>query len=262
MGGARACRWHSFGAVRPFDQPRTEKGGHSALLTAVHFPAYTDDMPRTARASVGGMWYHVLNRGNRRETVFHKPGDYGAFIEAMIDARAYVRVDVLGYCLMPNHFHLVIRPREDGDLGRWMQWLLTTHARRYHRHYGTTGHVWQGRFKAFPVQDDDHLVTVLRYVERNALRAEMVSRSEDWKWSSLPGWLIGDRLLWREVAVRDEKWLERVNEPLSVADLQRLRHSISRGRPYGDEEWTRQTAIRLGLESCLRPRGRPRKQKS
>jgi putative transposase len=102
----------------------------------------------------------------------------------------------------------------------------------------------------------------LRYVERNALRAELVSRSEDWKWSSLPGWLTGDRLLWREVAVRDEKWLERVNEPLSVGDLQRLRHSISRGRPYGGEAWTRQTAIRLGLESCLRPRGRPRKQNS
>ncbi len=105
-------------------------------------------------------------------------------------------------------------------------------------------------------------MTVLRYVERNALRAELVSRSEDWKWSSLPGWLSGDRLLWREVAVRDERWLERVNEPLSVAELQRLRHSISRGRPYGGEAWTQQTAIRLGLESCLRPRGRPRKQKS
>jgi putative transposase len=134
-------------------------------------------------------------------------------------------------------------------------------ARRYHRHYGTTGHVWQGRFKTFPVQEDDHLVTVLRYVERNALRAELVSRAEDWKWSSLPGWRRGDPVLYREIAVRDERWLERVNEPLSVGDLQRLRHSVSRGRPYGGEAWTRETAIRLGLESCLRPRGRPRKEK-
>jgi putative transposase len=142
------------------------------------------------------MRYHALNRGKRREAAFHKPGDYDAFAEAMIDARARLPVDLLGYCLLPNHFHLVLRPHPDGDLGRWMQWLLTTHARRYHGHHGTTGHVWQGRFKAFPVQDDNHLVSVLRDVERLALRAELVSRAQDWKWSSLPG--LGAR---RSVAV-------------------------------------------------------------
>jgi putative transposase len=130
-------------------------------------------MPRTARAAVGGLWYYALNRGNRRQAVFHKLGDYDAFVEAMVDARARVPVDLLGYCLTPNHFHRVLRPHHDGDLGRWMQWLLTTHARRYRRHYSTSGHVWQGRFRAFPVQDDDDLVTVLRDVERNALRAEL-----------------------------------------------------------------------------------------
>ncbi len=152
-------------------------------------------MPRTAGAPVGGMWYHALNRGNRREAVFHKPCDYDAFVEAMVDALARLPVGLLGYCLMPNHFHLVLRTHQDGDLGRWMQWLLTAHARRYQRHYGTSGHGWQGRFKAFPVQDGDQLVTVLRYVERNALRAELVSRAEDWKWSNLPGRQRGDLLL-------------------------------------------------------------------
>jgi putative transposase len=154
----------------------------------------------------------------------------------------------------------VLRTHQGGDLGRWMQWLLTAHARRYHRHYGTTGHVWQGRFKAFPVQGDDHLMTVLRYVERNPLRAELVSRAEHWKWSSLPGWLTGDPLLFRgPPAPRDQDWLARVNEPLSAGDLERLRHCVQRGRPFGSDRWTRQTAKRLGLESCLRPRGRPRK---
>ena len=168
-------------------------------------------------------------------------------------------MDLLGYCLMPNHFHLVLRPHGDGDLGRWMQWLLTAHARRYHRHYGTSGHVWQGRFKAFPVQDDDHLSAVLRYVERNPLRAELVERAEHWKWSSLPGWLRGDPLVWRgDPPPRDDRWLEHVNEPLSAGDLQRLRHSVARGRPFGDDPWTHRTAERLGLESCLRPPGRPK----
>jgi putative transposase len=217
-------------------------------------------MPRTARASVAGTWYHVLNRGNRRAAVFHKPSDYDAFVKAIADAHARMPIDLLGYCLMPNHFHLVIRTRADDDLGRWVRWLLVAHAQRYHRHYGTTGHVWQGRYKAFPVQDDDHLIGVLRYVERNALRAELVARAEDWKWSSLPGWLSGDPLLWRGLAVRDERWLERVNEPLSAGDLRRLRLSVERGRPYGDESWTTEKARRLGLESTVRSRGRPRKQ--
>jgi len=206
------------------------------------------------------MWYHMLNRGNRRETVFHKPGDFDAFVEAMAGACRRLPMDILGYCLMPNHFHLVVRPIAAGDLGRWMQWLLTAHVRRYHSHYRTTGHVWQGRFKAFPIQDDDHLVTVLRYVERNALRAELVARAEDWKWSSLPGWLRRDPLLWRGAGkLRDQMWLARVNEPLSDGDLRRLRLSAERGRPFGDESWALKTARRLGLESTLRPRGRPRK---
>jgi putative transposase len=118
--------------------------------------------PRTARASVRGYIYHALNRGNRRAGVFHKPADFDAFVEAIAVARRQLPVDLFGYWLMPNHFHLVLRPRADGDLGRWMRRLLTTHAKRYHLHYGTSGHVWQGRFKAFPIQDDAHLVTVLR----------------------------------------------------------------------------------------------------
>ena len=98
-------------------------------------------------------WHHVLSRGNRREAVFHKPRDYDAFVEVIIDARARLPVDALGYCLMPNQFRLVIRPQADADLGRWVQRLLMSHARRYHRQYGTSGHVWQGRFKAFIIQD-------------------------------------------------------------------------------------------------------------
>ena len=106
-------------------------------------------MPRTARASVAGTWYHVLNRGDRREVVFHKPADYDAFVKAMSDATARLGVDILGYCVMPNHFHLLMRTNADGDLGRWVWWLLVAHAQRYHRHYHTTGHVWQGRYRLF-----------------------------------------------------------------------------------------------------------------
>jgi REP-associated tyrosine transposase len=218
-------------------------------------------MPRTARASVGGVWYHALNRGNGRAEVFHKAGDYEAFVEAMIDARARLPIDILGYCLMPNHIHIVLRPRAEGELGRWMQWLLMAHARRYHKHYGTSGHVWQGRFKAFPIQDDDHLATVLRYVERNPLRAKLVTRAEGWKWSSLPAWQRRETWLWPgKPPVRSRNWLARVQEPLSASDLLALRQSAERGRPYGDDPWTKRTVKRLGLEHTMRTRGRPRKE--
>ena len=144
-------------------------------------------MPRTARASVGGVVYHVMNRGNARAEVFHQPEDYDAFVGLLDDGHQRLPMRVLAWCLMPNHFHLVLWPHHDGDLSRWMQWLLTAHVRRYHRHYETSGHVWQGRFKAFPIQQDDHLLTVLRYVERNPLQAGLVERAEARRWSSRPG---------------------------------------------------------------------------
>src|SRR5687768_3806955 len=102
-------------------------------------------MPRTARASQANVCYHVVNRGNRRAEVFHHDGDYGAFVRVIRQACARIPMRVLGYCLMPNHFHLALWPLEDGDLSAWMQWLLTAHVRRYQRLHKTTGHIWQGR---------------------------------------------------------------------------------------------------------------------
>ena len=128
-------------------------------------------MPRTARASAGHICDHVLNRGNARADVFHRRGDYQAFVDLLGLACNRLPMRMLAYCLMPNHFHLALWPYQDEDLSRWMQWLLTAHVRHSHRHYQSSGHIWQGRFKAFPIQQDQHLLTVLRYIERNPLRA-------------------------------------------------------------------------------------------
>jgi REP-associated tyrosine transposase len=218
-------------------------------------------MPRTARASVGGMVYHVLNRGNGRAEVFHKDGDFAAFLDLMAAANERLPVRILGYALMPNHFHLVLWPRADGDLSRWMQWLLTSHVRRYHRHYQSSGHVWQGRFKAFPIERDEHLLTVLRYVERNPLRAKLVRTAEAWPWSSL-SWRSGGKrpeLLSDWPVACPRNWLARVNAVESEPDLAALHRSISRGAPFGNQRWSQRVAARLGLESSLRPRGRPKK---
>jgi putative transposase len=136
--------------------------------------------------------------------------------------------------------------------------------RRYRRQYGSSGHIWQGRFKSFPCQDDGHLLTVLRYVEQNALRAGLVTRAEDWEFGSLyaavhpPGPV---RLEPVPEAGPIATWVEQVNRPMSEAEVALLRHCIARGRPYGSERWTRSTAAALGLQSSLRPQGRPKKAK-
>jgi putative transposase len=215
-------------------------------------------LPRTARASEGGLCYHVLNRGNARSEVFHKPADYDAFLDAVAESGVRVPVRVLAYCLMPNHFHLVLWPVGDGDLSRFMHWLTTAHVRRYLTHYGHSGHVWQGRFKAFPVQDDGHLLTVLRYVERNPLRAGLVARAEEWAWSSLhPGQAQVRPRIDPGPIPRHRDWIERVNAAMTRAEEDAVRNAIRRGSPLGHEGWVQDTAERLDLGFTLRGRGRP-----
>ena len=220
-------------------------------------------MPRTTRAAAGDLCYHVINRGNARATVFHKDGDYQAFLDLIAAANDRLPMRVLGFCLMPNHFHLILRPHEDGDLSRWMQWLTTTHVRRYHKHHQTVGggHIWQGRFKAFPIQRDEHLLAVLRYIERNPKRANLVDAAQDWRWSSLRWRTSTAPLPWLAKLPIElpANWTRRVNQPESEKELEAVRHSIRRSSPFGGEKWTAKVAAQLGLESTLRPRGRPRK---
>jgi len=216
-------------------------------------------MPRTVRASRGGDCYHVLNRGNARGTVFHKDADYAAFLRLLQKAAERSPMRLLGYCLMPNHFHLLLWPLRDGDLSEYMKWLLTAHVRRYHRHYHSSGHVWQGRFKGFPIEEDAHPLTVLRCVERNALRANLVERAELWPWCSLSPIAAGRPSIDVGPVPRPIGWLDFVNQPQTDVELKRLRDCLRRGRPFGGETWTKRTAVALGLESSLRPRGRPRK---
>ena len=219
-------------------------------------------MPRTARSCLGGYTYHVLNRGNARGAVFHKPGDYDAFVDLMAESSLRVPMRVLAYCLMPNHFHLALWPRADGDLSRWMHWLMTAHVRRYLGHYRSSGHVWQGRFKAFPVEEDEHLLAVLRYIERNPSRAGLVGRAEEWLWSSLR-WLSAPATspvrLEPGTVPRGTLWAEGVNAVTGDIDLEAIRESVRRDRPFGTSGWTIETAKALNLEYSLRPRGRPRR---
>lgn len=222
-------------------------------------------MGRPLRAATGDVIYHVLNRANARLPLFEKPGDYEAFERVLGEAHARVEMRTLAYCVMPNHWHLVLWPRRDGELSEFMAWVTLTHTQRWHAHHQSAGagHLYQGRFKSFPVQANDHFLTVCRYVERNALRAGLVIRAEDWRWSSLwrrtqgthsaPKWLAS----WPLDRPRD--WLDWVNKPQTEVELKALRCSVQRGRPYGSQAWVQKIAKKLSLDGTLRPRGRPPK---
>ena len=169
-------------------------------------------MPRNARQLVDGLPYHVLNRGNRRQTIFSQQGDYEIFLTTLADAIKQNPLAVLGYVIMPNHFHLVLWPQQGIQISAFMRWFMNAHIRRYHR-FGElwgTGHLYQGRFKAFPIQTDHHLLTVLRYVEANPLRAHLVPRAEAWKWSSLTREtsLDGRLIVTRSPVRRPDSWTD------------------------------------------------------
>jgi REP-associated tyrosine transposase len=218
---------------------------------------------RPRRLAKGGLIYHVLNRANGRLPIFEKDEDYRAFERVLVEVCDHIRMRLLAYCLMPNHWHLVLWPRVDGDLSTFMRLLTLTHTQRWHAHRRSTGsgHLYQGRFKAFLVQSDPHLLTVCRYVERNALRAKLVKRAENWRWGSLWRHAYGDakvRALLSDWPIpRPRNWVSRANRLESETELRALRRSVNRGSPFGSSRWVERTVKRLGLESTLRPRGRP-----
>ena len=128
-------------------------------------------MPRTARVAPGGMVFHVLNRGMARMQLFEKAADYQAFEQVLRDTLEQSPMRICAYAVMPNHWHLLLWPECDGELAAFMQRLTITHVRRWqeHRGYAGLGHVYQGRYKSFPVESDEHFWVVARYVERNAI---------------------------------------------------------------------------------------------
>ena len=208
-------------------------------------------MPRTARSIVAAQCYHLINRGNNGARIFRDHQDYFAFLALMNEAATRFELPILALCLMPNHLHVVARPKEDDSLSRWTHWLFTTHVRRYHKKYGSVGRVWQGRFKAFAIQEDAHLLTVLRYVERNALRAGLVRRAEHWRWSSL-NWR-GSKThkvpLSPSPVPLPSDWMEWVNSPQTPAEVDAIRSCVNRQLPFGRREWVERKIAELSTEA-------------
>lgn len=197
--------------------------------------------------------------------LFSKEMDYAAFEGLLKQTRQSRPMRICAYSLMPNHWHFVLWPEHDGDLAAFMQQLTTKHVRRWqlHRRRVGYGHVYQSRYKSFPVEEEEYFYRLVRYVERNALRAGLVARAEAWKWSSLwrrtTGTAQEKQLLSTWPVPYPRNWCKLVNEPQTEAEVDAIRRCIARGQPYGAEDWVRRTAEQLGLESTLRAPHRPRK---
>jgi len=218
-------------------------------------------LPRINRGLTGQFVYHIYNRGNGRQKVFRTAEDYQFFLELMAKAKQIHPVKIFAYCLMPNHFHVVLQPEEDGELSRWVHWLLTSHVHHHHLIHKTEGHLWQDRFRAFIVQEDAHFLSVMRFVEGNPVRKGLVESADQWPWSS-HGETIGKkerRIVCPCPVELPPFWAEFVNSLILRTELTRLQECESRQSPYGDPLWQYELCRKLGLESTIRPRGRPRK---
>ena len=224
-------------------------------------------MPRRARTIVGGYAYHVLNRANGRLPLFKKEADFAAFEAIIAAAHERVPLRILGYVVLGNHWHFVVwpKPRQHDQVSEFFRWLTVTHSQRWHAHHHTAGmgHVYQGRFKSFPIAADEHLRTVLRYVERNPLRAGLVTAAEKWRWGSLYRRTFGtaeeQALLTDPPLALGRRWIEHVNQPQTAAELAAIRRSVLRGQPFGGDAWRTKVTKQMGLEHTVRPPGRPKK---
>jgi putative transposase len=227
-------------------------------------------MGRQPRLIADGLVYHALNRGNNRSPVFAAAADYQTFLRALGQTKDRYPFRLYAYCLMGSHFHLVLEPQAGQSISRILQSLTVAHTWHYHRQRDSSGHVWQGRFKSPVIAADEHLLTVMRYVESNPLRAGMVLDLAAYPWSSYLVHVLGktmsladEAVVWpalaKTVAARQAYWRKWLHQPLSASDLAAIRRSVTSGRPYGGVAWVAATAKQLGIELNPRPPGRPRK---
>ncbi len=221
-------------------------------------------MPRSARVDVGGEIYHVINRANGRFQIFNTDEDYHLFEQLLLETKELFDMRILAHELMPNHWHVVLHPRNDGDLGAFMHRLSNAHTRKVHARTNTngSGHLYQGRYKSFLVDSENYLLTVIKYVERNAVRAQLVHLCEDWRWGST----------WRRVygTAEEKKFLDElptdlpdnyikwINTADREEDLKTIRTSVNKSVPYGKEQWVEKMVLKHHLESTLRSPGRPK----
>lgn len=222
-------------------------------------------MARRPRVDVEGYFYHVLNRANAKQIIFKSQKDYQFFESTLTEAIEKFQVRLIAYCIMPNHFHLVLYCDKDGEIQKCMQWLTVTHTQRLHVRNSTIGHghIYQGRYKSFVVETDVYLNILLKYVEQNPLRANLVQNLKQWRWGSYYRRKYGTdkerKLLDDTFVILSGNYEDSVHQIFNDEQVTLIRESVNKGKPLGSVSWMKQMVKRFKLESCMRNRGRPRK---
>lgn len=224
-------------------------------------------MGRPPRISLGGYVYHVVCRGLQAKGIFRSDDDYEEFVTVLAEAVERFEPRVLSYCVLPKHWHLVLTPRQDGDLSKLIAWLTVTHSARWHTHprRANTGGLYERRFRSFPVQDDASLLEIMRFIESHPKRSGLCDSVLDWKWSSATRRSIAastdkpmDTIVSSPPLALPNDWPRVLDQELPNEILSKVIRSIQRGCPYGDDAWMVRTAKKMALESTIRPRGRPK----
>ena len=222
-------------------------------------------MPRSARVDIGGEIYHVVNRANGRLQIFDTNEDYQLFEQLPLETKEVTDMRILAYELMPNHWHLVLHPENDGDLAVFMHKLSNAHTRKVHALTNTngSGHLYQGRYKSFLVDSDKYLLAVIKYAERNAVRAKLARHCEDWRWGSawrrIHGTIEQKKLLAGMPAELPDDYREWINTDEKSDDIEIIRTSVNKSVPYGRDTWVEKMVSKHHLESTQRSPGRPKK---
>lgn len=223
-------------------------------------------MPRQARVAIGDEIYHVINRSNGMVKIFHNDSDYQHFESLLLEAKELTNMRILAYCIMPNHWHLILHPRNDSDLSEFMRWLTTTHVRQVRTKTNSIGHghLYQGAYKSFIVETEKYLLQLIRYIEQNPLRAKMVKEAQDWRWSSLytreKGKDNQKKILDSLLVDLPVNYIKSVNEIYNEDILENIRHSVAKGKPFGSEKWVNDIIEKYKLGSTLRQPGRPKRE--
>ncbi len=223
-------------------------------------------MPRIARVIAEGYPHHVIQRGNNREKVFFDKKDKEKYLFLLKKYSDKWKSSILAYCLMTNHIHLLVRPLEELSLWKMMQGITLCYTQYVNRKYERTGRLWESRYHSCIVENEKYLWAVLRYVEQNPLRAKMVTKAEDFPYSSARAHLNGfkDEVLGEELF--DEKqrndYLQFIRESISEDEMNEIRRFTRTGRPLGSEQFVSNMEKQYQRTFFLKTPGRPRKRNS
>ena len=230
-------------------------------------------MARPLRITIANLPFHILDRGNNRQIVFHQEEDFIYFLKLLKRYKKELKFKIYHFCLMSNHIHFVLEPTIEGSLPKIMMRITLAYSSYFNKKYRGVGHVWQGRYKSALIDKENYFIWCGLYVELNPVRAGLVSKPEDWRWSSYRFYAFGeiDPLMEGLIDVdpyylelgnnareRQKKYQENVEEVMKEKFLKNIRGKLDEG-VFGREDFIRETKEKFKIKS-LRPKGRPKKE--